>query len=81
MILRFNIDDIINNPYTVKSGNFEYTFDGFVRNGKMVIFVKILEDPENNCGRETLEKIRKAMSLANTYYDNNTFNVGRRRMD
>ena len=79
MILRFNIDDIISNPYTVKSGNFEYTFDGFVRNGKMAVFVKILEDPESNCGRETLEKIRKAMSLANTYYDSHVYIFAKRR--
>ena len=70
---------ISNQPYKVKSGNFEFTFDGITRNEKIAVLIKVLEDPEDNGGRETLEKIRKAVSLANIYYNSHVYIFAKRR--
>ena len=56
-------------PQTVNEGDFSFTFDSIVRNDNKAVLVRVLENPQDNCGRETFESIRRAVSLANIYYD------------
>ena len=67
-------------PYVINTDDFRYTFDAIARNGNKAVFVKVLEDPSDGCGRETLEAIRNAVALANAYYDSRVFIFTKRRV-
>jgi len=81
MKVSFAINErITHTPRTISKGNFQYTFDAVARNGKKAVFVKVLEDPNDGCNKETLESIRKAVVLLNEYYDSRVFIFSKRRM-
>ena len=56
-----------------------YNFDAVARKDDNAVFVKTFERENENCGREELEKIRKAVELANVYYDSHVFIFAKRR--
>jgi hypothetical protein len=70
---------VIYAPQIVSGNTFHYTFDAIVRNGDKAIFIKVFESPNENCGQEELHKIRKAVSLANKYYDSHIYIFTNRR--
>jgi len=70
---------IIYSPQTVSKGKFNYTFDAIVRNGEKAIFVKVFADPMENCRKEELEKIRKAVMFTNKYYESHIFIFSKKR--
>jgi len=66
-------EKVIYAPQTISKGSFRHTFDAIVKNGNMAVLVKVLENPCENCGRNELETLRDAVSIANTYYDSRVF--------
>ena len=72
-------EKIVYAPQTVSENNFHYTFDAIVRNGDKTIFIKVFESPYENCGREELDKMRKAVSLVNKYYDSHIYIFAKKR--
>ena len=66
-------------PETVTVNNFSYTFDAIHRNGNKAVFVKVFSDPFENCKRDELDKIQKAVMLTNKYYDSHVFIFAKRR--
>ena len=66
-------------PQTIEENDFSYTFDAILRNSEKAIFIKVLSDPFENCKESELEKIRKAVMLANKYYDSHIFIFSKRR--
>jgi hypothetical protein len=66
-------ENVIYNPQVVSKGKFRYTFDAIARNNNKAVFIKVLENPQDNCGRDEFETIRKAVELANTYYESCVF--------
>jgi predicted transcriptional regulator len=73
-------DKIIYAPQTVQRGSFSYSFDAIHRNGDKAVFVKVFSDPLENCKRDELEKLRKAVILINKYYDSHVFIFTKRRV-
>jgi len=71
--------EIIYAPETVSDRKFRYTFDAICRNDDRAVFIKIFEDPMENCGRDELEKIRRAVTLVNAYYDSHVYIFSKRR--
>ena len=70
---------IIRSPKLVKAKNFRYTFDAIERNGDKAVFIKVFQSPEENCSRAELTKLRKAVGIANTYYDSYVLIFSKRR--
>ena len=68
-------EKLVHTPQTVG----EITFDGIVRNGDKAVFVKVFEDPDENCGKAQLEQIRDAVSKITAYYDSHVFVYTKRR--
>ena len=66
-------------PKTVKKGVFCYTFDAIHRKGEKAVFVKVFVEPLENCKQGELDRIRKAVMLANKYYDSHIFLFTKRR--
>ena len=66
-------------PQTVSKDNFSYTFDAIYRNSEKAVFVKVFADPLENCKKDELAKIEKAVTLANKYYDSHVFLFTKRR--
>jgi len=77
---RFHITErVVYAPQTVSRNDFNYIFDAIVRNGEKAVFIKVFESPDENCGRDELNKIRKAVSLANKYYDSHIYIFTKKR--
>ncbi|MCL2562712.1 MAG: hypothetical protein FWE08_01575 [Oscillospiraceae bacterium] len=70
---------IVRAPKVVRAKNFRYTFDAIERSGDKAVFIKVFENPTENCGRVELEKLRKAVAMVNTYYDSRVFIFSKRR--
>ena len=66
-------------PQTISKGDFSYTFDAIMRKGDKAIFIKVFSDPLENCKKDELKKIRKAVLLTNVYYDSHVFIFSKRR--
>ena len=66
-------------PQIINGNTFHYTFDAIIRNGEKAVFIKVFESPDENCAREELDKMRKAVSLANNYYDSHLYIFTKRR--
>ncbi|MCL2817721.1 MAG: hypothetical protein FWD39_04980 [Clostridiales bacterium] len=66
-------------PETVSKGKFRYTFDAIARNGEKAVFIKVFADPLENCKEEALYKLRKAVMIANKYYDSHILIFSKRR--
>jgi hypothetical protein len=75
----FRIMKAVYSPQTVSDGDFSYTFDAINRNGEKAVFVKVFDDPLENCKEAELAKIQRAMMLANKYYDSHVFIFSKRR--
>ena len=78
VIFRIN-EKILYAPQTIEKGNFSYTFDAIHRNGEKAVFVKVFADPLENCKKGELNKIKRAVMLANNYYDSHVFLFTKRR--
>jgi hypothetical protein len=72
-------ENAVYSPQMVNKNNFNYTFDAIVRNDEKAIFIKVFDDPLENCKYDELKKIRKAIMLTNTYYDSHIFIFSKRR--
>ena len=80
MQIGFNIlSDLVYEPYIVNNGNNEFTFDSIGRNKEMAVMVKILNEPEDSCRKETFETIRKAAALVNEYYNSHVYIFAKKR--
>lgn len=66
-------------PKTIRKGDFSYTFDAIARNGYKAAFVKVFANPFENCKKDELDKIRRAVDIANKYYDNRIYIFSKRR--
>jgi len=66
-------------PKKIVRGKFQYTFDAVVQHKGKAIFVKVFKDPMENCKKAELEKIHKAVSLVNIYYDSYVYIFTKRR--
>ena len=66
-------------PKIIRAGDFSYKFDAIVEGGGKTLFVKIFENPTENCGRAELDNIQKAVMLVNTYYDSKVYLFSKRR--
>lgn len=77
---RFEINEaFIRAPKKVVKGKFQYIFDAVVQHKGKAVFVKVFKDPAENCKKAELERIRKAVSLVNTYYDSYVYIFTKRR--
>jgi len=72
-------EELAHAPKKIVRGKFQYTFDAVVQHKGKAIFVKVFKDPMENCKKAELEKIRKAISLVNTYYDSFVYIFTKRR--
>lgn len=70
---------IVHDVTNPTAGKFSYTFDAIFRKGKKAVFIKVFEDPQENCKKDELERIRDAVSLVNKYYDSQVFIFTKRR--
>ena len=52
----------------IKKGSFSYTFDAIIKRQNKLLFVKIFENPKQNCNRAELEKIEKAAIIVSNMY-------------
>ena len=66
-------------PKRVVQGEFRYPFDAIVQHKDRAVFVKVFDDPIENCKKAELERIRRAMSLVNVYYDSLVYIFTKRR--
>ena len=78
VIFRIN-EKITYSPVTIKEESFNYTFDAIHWNGEKAVFIKVFTDPLENCKKDELNKIKKAVMLANNYYDSHVFIFTKRR--
>jgi hypothetical protein len=72
-------EKIVYSPKTIEKGGFIYTFDAICRNFEKAVFVKVFSDPLENCKKDELDKIQKAVLLVNKYYDSRIFIFTKRR--
>ena len=72
-------DTIVYAPKMIKKGDFSYTFDAIHIHGEKAVFVKVFTEPFENCKREELDKIKKAVMLVNKYYNSHVFLFTKRR--
>jgi hypothetical protein len=72
-------DKVVYAPETIQRSGFSYAFDAIHRNGEKVVFVKVFSDQLENCKKDELDRIRKAVMLANKYYDSHIFLFSKRR--
>jgi len=63
----------------IRKDSFEYTFDAIARNAEKAIFVKVFEDPLENCKKNELDKMQKTIMFANKYFDSHVFIFSKRR--
>jgi len=70
---------IVRAPKRIKAQRFQYVFDAIEQNGDKAVFIKVFENPTENCGQVELENLRKAAALVNPYYDNRIFIFTKRR--
>jgi len=76
----FRISDKIKYaPITIEKGSFKYSFDAIHKKGDKAVFIKVFSDPLENCKRDEFEKIQKAVTLINKYYDSHIFIFTKRR--
>ena len=66
-------------PKIIQKDDFSYTFDAVVRKAGKAIFIKIFADPLENLKKAELEKIRRAVTIVNKYYDSHIFVFSKRR--
>jgi len=66
-------------PRVVTKGKFQYTFDTVIQSGNKAAFVKVFEDALNNCDRDELTHLRRAVELVNMYFDSKVFIFSKRR--
>jgi len=78
VIFRIN-EKVTYTPKIIKKDDFSYTFDSIYRNGEKAVFVKVFADPLENCKKDELNKIKKAVMLANKYDDSYVFLFTKRR--
>ena len=74
-----SLTKVVYDPQTISKGNFRYTFDAIARNGEKAVFIKVFENPLENCKQDELEKIQRAITLANKYYDSHVYIFSKRR--
>jgi len=72
-------EELLYAPKKIVKGKFQYTFDAIVQHKGKAVFVKVFKDPAENCKKAEIEKIRKAISLVNTYYDSYVYIFTKRR--
>ena len=70
---------IVRAPKVVKGKNFRYLFDAIEQNGDRAVFIKVFENPAENCGRLEFGKLRKAAMAVSSYYDSRVFIFTKRR--
>jgi len=70
---------IVRSPKVVKGKNFRYTFDAIEQNSDRAVFVKVFDNPAENCSRLELYKMRKAAAAVSAYYDSRVFIFAKRR--
>lgn len=72
-------EKVVYAPKMIKKGDFSYTFDAIHKYGEKAVFVKVFADPLENCKRDELDKIQKAVSMVNRYYNSHVFLFTKRR--
>ena len=72
-------EKIVYSPQTIEKDDFSYMFDAIHRNGEKAVFVKVFDDPLENCKKDELDKLEKAVRLANNYNDSHVFIFSKRR--
>ena len=66
-------------PQTVMKGKFSYTFDAICKHKGKMIFIKVFENPFENCNQIKLMKIRRAIEISNVYFDSQCYIFSKRR--
>lgn len=66
-------------PKTIDAKAFKYTFDAIHRHGDKAIFIKVFSDPLENCKKDELDRIERAVNVANKYYNSHIFLYTKRR--
>ena len=72
-------EKITYDPKAIKKGSFSYIFDAIVKNEYKAAFVQVFAGPHENLKKGELEKIRRAVMIANKYYDNHIYIFSKRR--
>lgn len=73
------IEQVRDNPYTLKIKDFEYTFDCYVPEKSKAVFVKILTDTTEIAGKDMVAEFEKAAAKLNHLYNSELFICSKRR--
>ena len=72
-------EKVVYAPKIIRKGKFSYSFDAIARNGEKAVFIKVFKDATNTFRPAELLKLRKAVELANKYYNSHVLVFSKRR--